>query len=158
MCLTHRSINPAITTPCGACEACRFLDVRNRVTLPNGQLWVQQRAASCHSSGLIYLLSCPCGDFYMGKTRRPFKSCILEHNTATTSGYFKTTIGRHFALKHDYVFSEVKFLPLTVLECHDRGGDWDPVLLQAEARWIFCLGADRAPGLNDSIFFAPFLH
>lgn len=147
---------PAITTPCGACEACQFLDVRNRVTLPNGQLWVQQRAVSCHSPRVIYLLLCPCGDFYVGKTRRPFSVRILEHVTAATSGYFKTTIGRHFAFKHIYTFSGVKFLPLTVLSCHDRG-DWDRVLLQAGACWIFRLGADRPPGLNDSISFAPFL-
>lgn len=30
---------PAITTSCGACEACQFLDVRNKVSLPNGEIW-----------------------------------------------------------------------------------------------------------------------
>lgn len=151
------SNQPATTIPCGNCEACPFLDLRNKVILPNGQFWTQKRAATCHSSGVIYLLSCPCGDFYIGKTRRQLSMRIREHVTSATSGFFRTVIGRHFALKHEYNFTGIKFLPLTIIECPDRGGDWDQLLLQAETRWIFRLKADCPPGLNECISYASFL-
>lgn len=154
---TTRLSDPPTTTPCGSCEACPFVDTRGRVTLPNGELWVQKHSASCHTTGVIYWLQCVCGDFYVGKTRRSFSTRIREQVTAATSGFFGTVIGRHFALKHDYCFMGLKFLPLMVLPRYDRGGDWDRLLLQTEARWIFCLRADHPPGLNEAISFAPFL-
>lgn len=119
---TVRHRESPTTSPSGSCDACPFLDTRERVTLPNGDLWVQKQSASCHSTGVIYLLQCVCGDYYVGKTRRSFSSRIREHVTAATSGFFRTVIGRHFALKHDYVFTGLKFLPLTVQPRDDRGG------------------------------------
>lgn len=145
------------TLTCGNCTACPYLDTRNKVKLPNGETWIQKHSASCYTSGVIYLLLCPCGDFYVGKTCRSLATRITEHITSATLGFFKTAIGRHFALKHNYDFVRLKFLPLTVTPFHDCGGDWDRSLLQAESRWIFRLRADRPPGLNESLSFAPFL-
>lgn len=151
------SSDSPVTTVCGSCTACPYIDTRSEVTLPNGDLWVQRHSASCHSMGVIYLLQCICGEFYVGKTRHTFATRIKEHITAATSGFFRTAIGRHFALKHNYSYGGLKFLPLVVLPRDDRGGDWDRRLLQTESRWIFHLRADRPPGLNEAISYAPFL-
>lgn len=149
--------NPPVTKPCGNCESCPFLDTRNQAKLPNGQLRTPRRPVSCHTTGVIYLLSCPCGSYYVGKTRRSIATRIKEHITAATSGYFRTIIGRHFALEHHYQFKGIKFLPLTVIPYSDQGGDWDRTLLQAESRWIYRYHANRPPGLNDFVSYAPFL-
>lgn len=82
---------------------------------------------------------------------------MSEHITAATSDYFKTVIGRHIAFAHNYVLSGFKFLPLVKIYTHERGGDWDRSLYQAESRWIFSVCADRPPGLNEALSFAPFL-
>lgn len=37
------------------------------------------------------------------------------------------------AFTHDYVFSGFKFLPLTKIDKHDKGGDWDRILYQVES-------------------------
>lgn len=56
---TIRQSIPPRTIPCGSCEACPFLDIRNQVILPNGERLTQRQPASCHTSGVIYLLQCP---------------------------------------------------------------------------------------------------
>lgn len=146
-----------VTTPCGNCESCPYLDTRNKVTLPNGEEWTQKYSASCWSTGVIYLLQCACGSFYVGKTRRTIATRIKEHITSVSAGYFKTVIGRHAAFHHNYGSLDIKFLPLNVIPCHERGGNWDKLLLQTESRWIFQLRADKPPGLNEQVSFAPFL-
>lgn len=63
-----------ITTPCYACDTCKFLDLQSQATLPGGIKWRQKKPVTCTSMGVIYLLQCPCGAYYVGKTSRSF--CI----------------------------------------------------------------------------------
>lgn len=128
-----------------------------RATLPTGVKWHQKHHVTCSTMGVIYLLQCPCKGYYVRKTRRALNVRISEHLAATRSGFFRMIIGRHIAFSHNYAFNGFKFLPLTVIPPHDRGGDWDRALLQAESRWIFQLHSDRTPGLNDNISFPHFL-
>lgn len=94
--------------------------------------------------------------FHVGKIRRPFGVRIAEHIDAAKSGYFKTTIDRHVAFAHNYEFLGLKFFFLARVDRHDRGGDWDNMLLQIESRWIDLLKVDHPPGLNKTLSFAPF--
>lgn len=140
---------------CGSCEA---LDTRMQVTLPGDVKWSQKYCVNCGTMGVIYFFQCClCDAYYVGKTSRPFHLRIQEHTTAARSGFFRTAVGRHVALTHNYDYQGLKFLPLMVIPPPDRGGDWDQALLRAKALWIFRLRADRPPGLNDSISYAPFL-
>lgn len=132
-------------------------DTLREAILPGGVRWNQRHHVSCSTMGVIYLLQCPCQSYYVGKTSRPFCIRILEHISAAHSGYFRAIIGRHMALVHNYKFEGFKFLPLAVIPPSDRWGDWDQALLRAKSHWIFKLQADKAPGLNNSISFAPFL-
>lgn len=91
------------------------------------------------------------------KKRRPFGVRIAEHVDAARSGYFKTVIGRHVAFAHNYEFLGFKFLPLARVDRHDRGGEWDKMLLQLGSRWIYLLKSDQPPGLKEAVSFAPFL-
>lgn len=115
---------PAITTtPCGNCNYCEFLDIRTKLTLPHGIKWGAKHNVTCTTMGIIYLLQCPSGAYYVGKTSRPFNIRISEHIKAAEAGFFKTIIGRHVAFDHNYQLPDLKFLPLTRLDTHDRGGD-----------------------------------
>lgn len=106
---------------------------------------------------VIYLLQCPCGAHFVGKTKRAFKIRISERIEDAKSGFFKTVIGRHIAFIHNLQLPGLQvFTPHSHPPC-DRGGDWDWTMLQAESRWIFKLKADKLPGLNDFISYAPFL-
>lgn len=102
-------------------------------------------------------MTCTCGAYYVGKTKRPRAKMIMEHVNAAKAGFFKATIGKHMALDHNYQCGELTFPPLAVIPPNERGGDWDKVPLQKESSWIFKLQAHVHPGLNDCISYAPFL-
>lgn len=144
------------TVPCGGCGACSSLDTHDRVKLPNGKSWTSRHLATCSTMG-VYLLQCPCHSFYVGKTSRTWRTRILEHLDSAKSGYYRTAIGRHVAITHNYNFQGFKFLPLAVIPPPERGGDWSKLLLQQESKWIFRLNATSPPGLNEGLSFAPFL-
>lgn len=102
-------------------------------------------------------MPCPYGAYYVGKTKRQRAIRILEPVHAEKIGFFKTIIGHHIALDHNYNFGGLSFLPLAVISRDDRGGDCDRVLLQMESKWIFKSQAHNSPGLYDSLSYAPFL-
>lgn len=106
------------------------------------------------TKGIIYLLDCPCGCFYVGLTRREFSKRIYDHVYTATIGYYKSPIGKHIALAHSYAKVHLTFVPLSHIPPSPRGGDWEKKLLRTEARWIFRL---NAPGLNEALSFKPFL-
>lgn len=143
---------------CGGYEYCPYLDTRSRATLLNNIRWCSRHFVGCKTPGIIYLLQCTCGAFYVGKTRREFPRCIYDHVYAGKIGYFKSLIGRHIALDHNYKFEGFKFLPLQRIYQDSRGGDWDQKILQKESRWIFQLRSNLPPGLNEkNIPYRPFL-
>lgn len=128
------------TFPCGTGEFCDALDRRLSVTLPQRVKWYCKHFVNCYTIGIVYLLQCPCGAFYVGKTRRPFKKRIHDHIYAGGIGYFKSPIGHHIAFSHNYQFDGFLFLPLETFHVPPRGGDWDNTILCVEARWIFKQG------------------
>lgn len=145
------------TYPCGSCAYCTNLDKRSSVTLPDGTTWTSHHYVNCTSRGIVYLLNCPSGAFYVGITRREYHKSIHDHVYATSIGYYKFSIGKHIALAHNYASVHLTFVTLVHIPPNPRGGDWKQTLLQAEARWIFRLKALTPPGLNESLGYKPFL-
>lgn len=127
------------TFPCGSCAYCNNLDTRSSVLLPDGTTWTSRHHVDCTSRGIVYLLDCPCGAFYVGITRREFHRPIYDHVYAASIGYYKSPIGRHVALVQNYSSVHLTLIPLTHIRPNPRGGDWERMLLRAEARWIFRL-------------------
>lgn len=56
---------------------------------------------------------CPCGAYYVGKIRRKISQRVYDHTYAAAIGYYKSTIGKHFALQHNYKVEPITFIPLT---------------------------------------------
>lgn len=101
---------------------------------------------------------CPCGAFYIGKTRREFRIRMREHIYAANIGDLDSPIGLHMVRIHKYKTTAFKFIDLDRVYPNPRGGDWDRPILQLEAKWIFKLNAsDSKLGLNDQICYKPFL-
>lgn len=91
----HDQPKPANGTfPCGACAYCANLDTRSPVSLPDNTTWTSWHFVDCTSRGIVYLLSCPCGAFYVGITRREFHKRIYDHVYAAAIGYYKSPIGK----------------------------------------------------------------
>ncbi|XP_068115282.1 zinc finger protein 27-like [Hyperolius riggenbachi] len=129
------------TYSCGGCVYCQYLQVGRSVVLPNGRQWNLRHFVNCNTVGVIYLLYCRCGCFYIGKTSRAFKERIKNHVGEIANCNFKSPISRHVHLEHRGDSSFIKFVGLDRIHAHPRGGDIDRALLQLESRWIFNLNA-----------------
>ena len=145
------------TFTCGGCSICRYINIERDIVLPNGRPYRPRHFANCKTFGVIYLLTCQCKRFYVGKTKLPFFKRASRHLHAMRSANPDLPLGRHILSQHNGLFSGVKFLILDRIHPSPRGGDWNKILLQHETRWIAELEANLPPGLNEQISFRPFL-
>ncbi|XP_040178452.1 uncharacterized protein LOC120911183 [Rana temporaria] len=145
------------TFTCGGCSICRYINSGRQIVLPNGQLHKPRHYANCKTVGVVYLLTCHCKRFYVGKTKLPFHKRASRHLHAMRTANPDLPLGRHILTEHDGHFLGVKFLILDRVHPNPRGGDWNKILLQLETRWIAELEANHPPGLNEQISFRPFL-
>ncbi|OCT62685.1 hypothetical protein XELAEV_18043773mg [Xenopus laevis] len=98
--------------------------------------------ATCDTTGVIYLLKCPCGQVYVGQTIRPVKERIKEH--------------KHFSVNNQNQ-SQLKWQVLEVVFKPQRGGEMKKLLLQRESVRIKRLNSLVPFGLNEYWSIAPFL-
>lgn len=137
------------------CDFCDLLLVGPPFPLPNVRINVLQHHITCQTQGVIYIIFCQCGTFYVGKTIRPFWRRIKDHVYYATSGLLNTTMGYRIAFKHKFNPMVFKFAALDVIHVDHRGGNFDKRILQRETQWIHKLRATVYPGLNNTM--RPFL-
>ncbi|OCT77575.1 hypothetical protein XELAEV_18028667mg [Xenopus laevis] len=88
------------------------------------------KLSTCKTCCVIYVLKCPCGMLYVGKTIRPVNVRI--------KGHFRWKV-------------------LETVPKPTRGGDHHTILLQREARWIRRLDSTDPKGLNEQYNLSCFL-
>ena len=111
---------------------------------------------TCKSKYVVYLLKCPCGFCYVGKTKRELKTRIIEHKSNIRNKDEKSPVARHFnTTKHD--ICTLRFQGIEVVNPLKRGGDRDKLLLQREAYWIHVLNTVFPKGLNEELLLNCFL-
>lgn len=44
--------------------------IGRRTSLPNGEMFTLKHFATCKTQGVVYLMQCQCGAFYIGKKRQ----------------------------------------------------------------------------------------
>lgn len=135
-----------------------MLVLRATAVLSEGFKWRCRHFVDCDTVEIIYLLQCPCWAFYVGKTRRPFKRHMYDHNYVDSIGYFRSPLGRHIAFAYNYKFEGFSFLPLEIIHLPLRGGDWNGTILRVETKWIFRLRAHLSSGLIENISYDSLLH
>ena len=145
------------TFSCGNCDICRFIYTNDVTLLPNGRIHKLKFRVTCQSVGVVYLASCQCGCFYVGKTKRPFFKRIRDHVNPLYKRLMTTALNRHVGCLHDFDLNAVSFSALEHVPIHVRGGGIDQTLHQLETKWIHQLDATKFPGLNEYISFKPFL-
>lgn len=131
-CLTTSHFDPSSTSDhtvgtfrCGSCAYCDNLDTRSMIQLPDGMTWTSRHHVDCNKRGIVYLLNCPCGAFYLGITPREFHRQMCDHVYAANIGYHKPAIGKHVASVHNYAHTHITFIPLMDIPPNPRGGDWE---------------------------------
>lgn len=135
------------TFTCGGCSFSRYMNTQPNTILPNGKLYKPKHYANCKTVGIVYLLTCQCQCFYVGKKQILEKGCQARH----------LPLGRHVRDCHQSRSPCVHFTILDQVHPDNRGGDWNKLLLQCAVRWIAELNATLPPGLNTQLSYHLFV-
>ena len=66
--------------PCGHCVYCKLTRKTTSFVSPDSGAMIHiNDFMNCQTAGVIYVISCPCNLFYVGKTSRPLKFRVAEH-------------------------------------------------------------------------------
>ncbi|XP_029469168.1 uncharacterized protein LOC115097463 [Rhinatrema bivittatum] len=136
--------------PCTGCSVCKFsLSVNFFIHPVSGKKMYLRNKTTCQSSSVVYIVQCPCGLFYVGKTTRKVRIRILEHCSRIRNEVETAPLVKHWQEYHHTV-EELRFF--VIQEIHNRrGGNINKTLLRLEQRLIFSLGTLWPKGLNDKI-------
>lgn len=86
----------------------------------NGEMFRHIHFANCQTHGIVYMMACECGAFYIGKTKQEFWQRISKHVYSMQIGNRYLPIGRHVVLKHDYRMLKVTFTTLDRIHTKSR--------------------------------------
>ncbi len=72
---------------------------------------------------MVYRLSCKCGCFYVGRTKRRLKDRISEHKNAIRKANLDYPIAKHFQNVHNSNPEDLMVEGLETIKKNIRGGD-----------------------------------
>lgn len=111
---------------------------------------------SCKTTGVIYLVTCPCGLEYMGKTTRELRCRVGEHLRDIRLKNDKP-LPRHMWSHHPSDPLQVHFMGIDLIPRTVRRGNWDKLILQRETQWIHRLDIVHPKGLNEQLNYTCFI-
>ena len=137
--------------PCGHCAQCNNTNKASNFYHPlTGKSFPIKSIITCASTHVIYMLRCPCGLAYIGKTTRKLKTRISEHKSSIRRNDRDYPVAVHFNdMTHD--ISSLRFVGMEVVSLPPRGGNHDLLLKRREAFWIFTCNTLAPKGLNDEL-------
>ena len=142
---------------CNNCQQCHFTRKTQQFYHPHtGKAFNVRGIILCKTTNVIYMLKCPCGLAYIGKTSRALKTRISEHRSNIRNHDKKSPVAVHFStLKHSV--STLSYVALEHVQLPRRGGDINSLLLKRELYWIYSLNTLSPNGLNEEMDIRPFL-
>lgn len=106
------------TFRCKHCDICPYIHECARFWHPNGRFFIARHFVDCNTASVVYLFSCECGCFYVGKTRRPLCKQLQEHVYAISICDLSVPLGRHAAKFHSYKTFRFSFVALGRIHTH----------------------------------------
>lgn len=143
--------------PCGHCAQCGYTSKSTKFSHPHtGKEYIIRDFITCSSSNLIYLLKCPCGLGYVGKTSRPLRQRISEHRSCIRRGDPTSPIAKHFLTSGHQIW-QLRFTGIELIKQPPSGISMERFTLQRELKWIYELDTRAPRGLNEDWDLSPFL-
>ena len=137
---------------CRKCICCRTVQISNRgkqqVTSSDGKIFSIKEFITCNSSHVVYLIWCPCGLLYVGRTKRLLRIRVAEHLANIKKGFDYHSVSVHFKEKHNQDPSLAQFCGIDCVHPSWRGSNRVRDLSQRETQWIFLLKSQFPRGLN----------
>ena len=136
---------------CGHCAQCCHTTKTTSFRHPHTpKTFPIKSLITCSSSNVVYLICCPCGLTYVGKTSRQLKQRMSEHKSSIRRNVREYPVAAHFNdANHD--ISTFFFIGIEQVSLPKRGGNLDLLLRQREAYWIHTLQTLAPKGLNDEL-------
>lgn len=112
---------------CKKCKACKLTrnnasKVVNFTSFSTGSEYKIEKFITCKFTHVTYLIICPCGLQYVGRTKRNLCTRINEHLNNIKNWFLKHSLSNHFRIYHkDH--SVAKFFGIDRLDVDWRGGD-----------------------------------
>lgn len=131
---------------CGHCNVC---DITMEITefTHRGTTYIFQHRTTCGSMNVVYVISCPCGLLYVGKTIRTFRTRIREHSSRLKCKTLEAPLVQH-CLNQGHIFEQLRCFVIDHVHIAMRGRTIDETLLWKEQKWIFTLNTAYPSGLN----------
>lgn len=109
--------------PCGHCAHCPLIRKEKVFTLPNGQVFKLKHFVNCQTPAVVYLMTCECGAFYVGKTRQRFWCRMSKHVYGMEIGNIHLPLGRHMVTQLHYKMAKMYFAALDWIHIPGLGSD-----------------------------------
>ena len=138
---------------CRRCRVCSLNSCRSRRTIRFESTTTRKEHPikpfiTCETTGVVYLIQCPCGLQYVGRTKRPLRVRLNEHITNILNGYDKHSVSKHYLLKHNRDPSNTLFLGIDKFKPNWRGSALVREISKLEMAWIHRLKCYTPHGLN----------
>jgi hypothetical protein len=144
------------------CKFCPFLDKSGTISCHfTGQTFIAKYNVTCHSSNLIYGITCKrCGLQYVGQTKRrlhqrlqehlrSINQAILEKSKPATNPNFKIQpVGAHFSKKDHLGTKDLKIQVLDFINLPPKSERAKEIRLRVEKKWIHLLRCPAPHGMN----------
>lgn len=138
--------------PCKKCVVCcHYINGRSKTsefssTVTN-RIYQIKGFHTC-TSRYVYLITCPCGKQYIGRTTRTFSIRVGEHIAKIKSWDTKRAVPRHYREHHDRNSEGTSFLVIDSYIPPWRGGALTRGVSQLETYWIYELQSYHPWGIN----------
>ncbi|OCT82187.1 hypothetical protein XELAEV_18024701mg [Xenopus laevis] len=136
---------------CAGCITCRQMPSGNSFRHPHTgkEIHIKHRI-TCTTAHVIYIITCPCGLTYFGKTQNTLRERMGNHRSsmkrAIETGKSDLPLPKHFLLK-GHGLPTLKFMSIDSVPEPNRGAVY----------WIRTLDTVAPRGLNKYCSFSPFL-
>ncbi|OCT78300.1 hypothetical protein XELAEV_18029407mg, partial [Xenopus laevis] len=155
---------------CGECAHCNGILKGDIIAHPSKGFPIKLNGHfTCNSTGVIYMIKCPCGLTYVGQTSRSIKTRLKEHKSSIRNytpdiekqeskkeNISEMSVAKHF-FHNKHTVAQLRWNILEQVTT-ERGGNIRKRLLQREAVWIKRLDSLTPMGLNESFNMRCFLY
>lgn len=149
---------------CGHCKACQDSNILKRkrilkefISQDERQTYKLRDFSTCNTKNVVYLIQCPCGLRYVGRTSTKLKTRIREHWRNIRIGLHTHNLSIHYKLKHNQNPSGSLFWIVEVVKGWWRGENPENKLNKKKGEWSYKLGTLAPGGLNSDFELKCFL-
>lgn len=133
------------------CLTCPFVQHGQKTFNVKGKSYTLKEFYNCSTDFVIYCLTCPCAQFYVGRTIRALRARFGEHQRFIEKGRDYHSVPKHFLTHHGRSTAGLGVWVIESIPATFPAAERFKRLCQQETYWIYSLGTLTPGGLNKEI-------